>query len=70
MSGNPKGDKVNKPMIRLSALVGPGNNKTQMPALVPPVLRQVGKLAAGVASVSTSSGSATGKRKNDNKLYS
>lgn len=32
-----------------------------VPTLVPPVLREVGKLAVGVASVSSSSGSATGK---------
>lgn len=36
------------------------NNKLST-ALVPPVLREVGKLAVGVASVSTASGSATGK---------
>ncbi|XP_050298908.1 cytochrome b5 reductase 4 isoform X2 [Anthonomus grandis grandis] len=57
---------------RLSALLvgGAGNSKPTVPAFVPPVLREVGKLAAGVASVSTSngkslsSGSATGNPRN------
>ncbi|XP_030764402.1 cytochrome b5 reductase 4 isoform X2 [Sitophilus oryzae] len=35
-----------------------------VPTLVPPVLREVGKLAVGVASVSSSSGSATGNPRN------
>ena len=39
----------------------PGSDFSSQRAVVPPVLREVGKLAAGVASVSTNSGgSATG----------
>ncbi|CAH0564318.1 unnamed protein product [Brassicogethes aeneus] len=34
-------------------------NSTKIPNLVPPVLHEVGKLAAGVAAVSTAKGSAT-----------
>nr|CAH7727704.1 unnamed protein product [Callosobruchus chinensis] len=47
-----------------SSLASLLSEKTQkLPSLVPPVLQQVGKLAAGVASVSTEflgTGSATG----------
>lgn len=64
------GAKTNKPAkssSRLGTLMTPINSKPQFPAFVPPVLREVGKLAAGVASVSTSqtaSGSATGNPRN------
>lgn len=52
---NQKGQKVS-PLVKLAAPSG-----TVGRALVPPVLQEVGKLAAGVAAVNTASGSATGK---------
>lgn len=60
MNPNKSPNKTGK--SALGALLTEKSQK--LPALVPPVLQQVGKLAAGVANVGSeflSSGSATGK---------
>lgn len=64
---NPKSpNKQTQPKSALGNLLlaEKGLKSTNRPTLVPPVLQQVGKLAAGVANVATEfacSGSATGK---------
>lgn len=53
---NQKGPRAS-PLVKLVAPSGAIGK-----ALVPPVLQEVGKLAAGVAAVNTTSGSATGNK--------
>lgn len=66
-NGTDRSSKNIKSPTRLSGIINSGSSKSQISNLVPPVLRDVGKLAAGVASVNTLStqnvysGSATGK---------
>lgn len=60
MSDKKQQNSKNQRMSPLGRLVAPGGSTGGGRTLVPPVLREVGKLAAGVASVSTSTGSATG----------
>lgn len=57
MSDKKQQSAKNQKTSPLVKLMAPGGSTG---ALVPPVLHEVGKLAAGVASVSTLSGSATG----------
>lgn len=59
-NNNPKPSKASKITSTLGVKKSLSTNNIQK-AFVPPVLHEVSKLAAGVASVNAASGSATGK---------
>lgn len=60
MSDKRTQNSKNQKTSALGKLIAPGGSIGGSRTLVPPVLHEVGKLAAGVASVSTATGSATG----------
>lgn len=60
MSDKKQHGTKNQKTSPLGKLATPGGSGATSRTLVPPMLHEVGKLAASVASVSTSPGSATG----------